>query len=422
MNGKAMRGALVAALALAAISLASVAAAGEKYAVYGADTTAAQRQELAQLFGVDPSAQAQTVTTAEIATSLQNTGLNSRPSDPSISSSVLTCGNKGDGLSVRTQNITRITAPVYANALVTAGIGDGSVIIAAPQGDPVTGEAALVGVLKSFPQCQAGKAPDADRVHLAYEQIAWTAALAGPNGDLNKAGAAMTQAAQAVISGQAKDDAGVGQALDQAATAQGIQVDPNLLPQAIQFLRGLSGLDYGTYAKGYQLQQLSPYEVKITPSDAQAAAAAPAPGGVAAPAAPAATAPAAASQGATYVGDVKQAGQSVTVHTNNNQDHRFAAAPGATIVTRNGKTASIADVKKGDKVSVTTNPDGTTQRIDATSTHGSNKAWLWLIPLVLALALLALLFLLWKRRRDSFVLEPNRGGRPASRRTSGPRL
>jgi streptogramin lyase len=63
---------------------------------------------------------------------LQGTGLPVAATDKSISSSALTCLNRGDGLTVRTQNISRITAPVYANAMVTAGVGDAAVLVAAP--------------------------------------------------------------------------------------------------------------------------------------------------------------------------------------------------------------------------------------------------------------------------------------------------
>ncbi len=72
-------------------------------------------------------------------------------------------------------------------------------------------------------------------------------------------------------------------------------------------------------------------------------------------------------------------------------------------------------------MTVTTNPDGTAQRIDATSTGGGLTPLTWLLPLLL-LPLLGLLFWLVKKRgRNDFILErdaaagpggdPNAGGR-----------
>src|SRR5437588_10943931 len=133
-------GLAVGVLVLLALAAGPPGAAGDQHVVYGADLTQAQRQEVAQLFGVSPTAQADTVGTPEMVTALQDTGLPVAATDKSISSAAITCLNKGDGLKVQTQNITRITAPVYANALVTAGVGDANVLIAAPASDPVTGE------------------------------------------------------------------------------------------------------------------------------------------------------------------------------------------------------------------------------------------------------------------------------------------
>ena len=171
MRRTTVSAALVAALMVLALLTSATSAAGEKYAEYGADLTPAERQELEQIFGAGV-VKAETVTAQEMTAALQGTGLPVAATDKSISSSVLTCLDKGVGLTVRTQNITRVPASTYADALVTAGVGDGEVLIAAPQANPVSGESALVGVLKAFPQCQAGTQPDPARVQLAYQQVA----------------------------------------------------------------------------------------------------------------------------------------------------------------------------------------------------------------------------------------------------------
>ncbi len=408
MSQPTRRRVLIAAAALALVVTTTTRAAGEKFAVYGADTTAVERQELAQLFGVPLDAQPQTVTTPEMVAALQNSGLPAAATDKSISSSGLTCGTKGDGLSVQTQNITRITAPVYANALVTAGVGDASVLVAAPKANPVTGETALVGVLKAFPQCQAGKQPDTNRVALAYQQVAWTTRLAGPSGDLNKAADMMLKVAQPVITGTAKDDTQIGAAVDQAAQADGIQVDPTTRAGILPFFRALGGLDYGTYAKGYQVQQSSPTSVKVVPAGAGA------PGNAAAPAAAAGSAAAGAAPGAaaagaavltTFDGTVKRAGNPLTVNTNG-QDR--TVAPGQNlVVTRDGKNAALGDIKQDDKVTVTADANNTATRIDAVSKKSSGFNPLWLLLLLL---LLPLLLLLLRRRKSDFVLERDAAG------------
>ena len=382
-------------------------AAGEKVAVLGGDLTQAERLELSSRFGVDASARTDTVTTQEMVNALGGSGLPVAPTDKSISSAILTCRNTGEGLEVRTENITRVTAPVYANALVTAGVGDAAVTVAAPQNNPVTGETALVGALKAFPQCQGGKQPEAGRVRLAYEQIARTTALAGPSGDLNKASAVILEATQQVITGQARDEAALGSALDSAAAAEGLQINPNQRSEVVGFLRKLGGVDYGTYARGYQVEQVSPNEVRVRPAGAGA------PGSTG-------TGQGAPGTGTTLTGEVRQTGDALTVRSDG-QDRQIRTASNV-VVTRDGQTASLADIRTGDEVSVTTNPDGTAQRIDATSTDGGGMDWArWLLPLLLALALLGLLLWFLMRRRDKFILErdaaPAQGPDEAGTRT-----
>ncbi len=251
-----------------AVAVAPAFAVGEKVVAYGADLTLTERQELAQLFGVDAQTRVETVGTQELVAALQDTGLPVGPTDRAISSSLLTCLGRDDGLTVRTQNITRIPAAVYANALVTAGVDGGAVLIAAPPANPVTGETALVGVLKSFAGCPGGRQTDPARARLAYEQVGRTVALAGPDGDLATASNVMFKAAQPVITGQARGGAAIGAALDAAAASEGLALDPAQRAATIDFLGRLGGVDYGIYARGYQVQQPSRGEARVIPAGA----------------------------------------------------------------------------------------------------------------------------------------------------------
>jgi len=372
----------------------SATAAGETIAVFGDELTPEQHQEVEQIFGPAlGSATRASVSHDDLVSALSGAGLPVDPEFQATSSSMLTCLNKGDGLSVKTQNITHIPAAAYANALVTAGVGDGNVLIAGPASHPLTGETALVGALKAFPQCQANKQPDSKRVNLAYQQLARTADLAGDSTDLTPASNVMLKASQSVITGQAKDDASIGAALDKAAAGEGVDVPSDLKPQLVAFMKQLSGLDYGTYAKGFQVQQLSPTEAKVVAAGAGAPAQA--------QPAPAQAQPAPA--GTTFTGTVRQAGDSPIVSTNG-QDKQVAPAPGL-VVTRDGQPATLGDIRTGDAVSVTQAPDGTPQRIDATSQPAGSNDWAKWLPFLLVPLLLAALWAITRRRPDAFVLE-----------------
>lgn len=340
MRQKTRYGALVAVLTLLLLA-PSVGAAGEKIAVFGADLSAGGRQELEELFEVDPATRVETVTTQELVATLQGTGLPVAQTDRSISSAVLTCFDRGQGLNVRTQNITRIPAAVYANALVTAGVGDGDVLVAAPSTNPVTGETALVGIFKAFPQCQGAPQPDPARLRLAYEQVARTVALAGPTGDLETAAETMLRAAQPVITGRAQDDATVGAALDEAAAGQGLTIAPAQRAATIAFLKRLGGADYGTYAQGYQIEESGPEAVRVVPVGAGVPA------------------------GTTFSGDVTRGGAPLTVRVNG-QERPVSPAPNVVVI-RDGRNATVNDIQPNDRVNVTVSPDGQATRIEASS-------------------------------------------------------
>ena len=62
--------------------------------------------------------------------------------------------------------MTHVPAAAYAGALLVAGLQGGSVTVAAPADKPVSGETALVGLLKAVPTC-LGHPADAQRVQLA---------------------------------------------------------------------------------------------------------------------------------------------------------------------------------------------------------------------------------------------------------------
>jgi uncharacterized protein YpuA (DUF1002 family) len=120
--------------------------------VYGGDLTDEQRADLGQLFGAAADNVAtDTVSRAELVSTLRSAGLPVDGSERAISSVLVACQPVGAGLRVHTVNITDIPAAAYANALVTAGISDASVVVAAPSNAPVTGETALVGVLRAYP-------------------------------------------------------------------------------------------------------------------------------------------------------------------------------------------------------------------------------------------------------------------------------
>lgn len=97
----------------------------------------------------------------------------------------------------------------------------------------------------------------------------------------------------------------------------------------------------------------------------------------------------------------------LTVNSNG-QDRRVNPGPNAAIL-REGRTVAAGDLRVGDQVNVTANPDGTASRIETTQVAPAEGLPAWLIPLLLGLLLLGLLLYFLSRRgkKDNFVLERN---------------
>jgi len=119
---------------------------------------------------------------------------------------------------------------------------------------------------------------------------------------------------------------------------------------------------------------------------------------------------AAPTTGGTFTGKITKTSP-LTVNSSG-QDRQVNPAANTTIV-RDGKAATVGDLKVGDQVNVTSNPDNTVSRIETTSAAGDSGLPKWLIPLILALILLGvILYLLSRRKKDAFVLERDRTNAP----------
>ena len=178
--------AVVAAIGLATtsiaaptISLASTAtqtnkdAVNEKLgvpiAVYGDSLTADEKEKVKKSLNVaaDEETEEITVTGADIAKYIQD----GNPRARLYSSAKITPQDKGKGLAINIvtpDDITEVTSDMYANAMLTAGVDDAKVDVAAPK--PVTGHSALAGIYKAY-ESTTGKKLDKDRTDVANQEL-----------------------------------------------------------------------------------------------------------------------------------------------------------------------------------------------------------------------------------------------------------
>jgi hypothetical protein len=66
-----------------------------------------------------------------------------------------------------------------------------------------------------------------------------------------------------VITGPAQDGTAIEHALDVAAEQQNVTLDDSQRAGLVSVLEQLRGLDFGEYAHGYQVEQLTPNNVRV---------------------------------------------------------------------------------------------------------------------------------------------------------------
>ena len=92
----------------------------------------------------------------------------------SLSSVLLIPQDSGSGLSVETHNISFCTISMYRNALLTAGVADAKVIVAAPSS--ISGTAALIGAVKAY-EAYSGETVTDEALEVATDELVLTGDL-----------------------------------------------------------------------------------------------------------------------------------------------------------------------------------------------------------------------------------------------------
>lgn len=124
------------------------------YLCLGADLSAEQKATVLTLLGVSAddigNYDIVTTTNQEEHAALDKYIDSSLIGTKSLSSVLVKPAQSGHGVVVTTHNINFCTTNMYRNALITAGVTDADITVAAPS--PISGTAALIGALKAYEQ------------------------------------------------------------------------------------------------------------------------------------------------------------------------------------------------------------------------------------------------------------------------------
>jgi uncharacterized protein YpuA (DUF1002 family) len=230
-----------------------------------------QRTELLDFFQAGEDDRIIVVTTADTIDAMAGISMVGTISS-AYSSTALECRDLGDGLDVTTRNINQVTPDLYAIALVTAGIGDATLVVAAPSDLSAGGMTALAGIFKTWDlaPCASGNTSP-ERQQLALEQLALATAIGQSlefvgiaDGQL-RAGNVVLETQKTIVTQHLTESTDIDAAIAQQELAQGISIPPDLRVQLIDMLTRLAAqkIDWSTFAAGWTIER-SPDNTRVT--------------------------------------------------------------------------------------------------------------------------------------------------------------
>jgi uncharacterized protein YpuA (DUF1002 family) len=251
----AMLAAFVMAIGFQNINVARAdTSAGDVIVTLGADLTQQQKDAILKEMQVDPNqVQVIEVTNAEEHKYLDNYLPKAQIGTRAISSSKITIGEKGSGLSVSTNHITYVSNEMYMNALATAGVKDAQIYVTAPF--DVSGTAALTGLIKAY-EIKTGDVIPEKQKQVANEEMVTTAKLADEKGiGKDKAAALMTAIKDKIAEAHPKTDEDMKNIIQDAAKQTGVQLNDQDIQKLVDLFNKMKDLNINWNQVGDQLQK-----------------------------------------------------------------------------------------------------------------------------------------------------------------------
>ncbi|HHU64044.1 MAG TPA: DUF1002 domain-containing protein [Clostridiales bacterium] len=233
----------------------------DKVVTLGANLTPEQRKQMLDLFGVkEGELEIIEVTIEEQRKLLKGIATDKQIGRKAYSSSLIELLDEGEGLSIQTTNITWVTKEMYANALVTAGVKDARVTVAAPFN--VTGTAALTGIMKAFETATA-QPLDEEAKKIAGEELVTTGELGEEIGK-EKAGNLIKDVKEVIVAEKITDPEEIRKVIVEIAGKLDIQLSEEQIQKIISLMEkiGSLNLDFGQISG--QLEGIKKHLEKIS--------------------------------------------------------------------------------------------------------------------------------------------------------------
>jgi uncharacterized protein YpuA (DUF1002 family) len=225
------------------------AAVGEMIVTLGENLTNEQKNMILSEMKAPNDVEVLTVTNAEEHEYLGDYIASRLIGTKAISSSAITLEEKGTGLKLESKNINWVSDEMYINALATAGVKDATVYVTAPI--PVSGTAALTGVIKAYEISADKKIPE-DVKQAANEEMVKTAKLGDEIGT-EEASALVTKIKEEMAANPPANTEEVREVVESSAKDLGITLNDAQTQSLIDLFNKLKELNIDWHAVGDQL-------------------------------------------------------------------------------------------------------------------------------------------------------------------------
>ena len=234
------------------------AASGDKpILALGADLSAEQRTTVLGILGVSEADLANYdviyVTTQEEHQYLDAYLSSSVIGTRALSSVLIRPADEGAGLNVTTYNISYCTIDMYTNALLTAGLEDADVYVAAPSN--ISGTSALIGAVKGYAD-MTGSSVDETALETAVNELVVTGEIGDVLGDSETASDIVAYIKQQIIEQGVDSDADIETIIRNAMEEFDISLSDEDVAKLVELMNKISKLDIDVNALAQQASQL----------------------------------------------------------------------------------------------------------------------------------------------------------------------
>jgi len=222
--------------------------------VYGGNLSDAEKESVAKDLDVAGEAEVEEieVTGQDLITYIKDGDSRARM----YSSAKITRKDAGAGLVIEIvtpDNITQVTNEMYANAMLTAGIEDATVEVAAPK--PVTGHSALVGIYKAYEV--NGEQLDPERTDVANDELAVATEIADSGVEDAKVSELLTEIKKQIAEQDPATKEEVQQIVEEQLTKLQIELSPEDRQLLVDLMDRIRKLDIDFSKWSTQLEDLS---------------------------------------------------------------------------------------------------------------------------------------------------------------------